>query len=119
IERHVTGRLPWHVHEPRARDREPDHARVLEALAQAVPACEATLRRVAEASGSSEPMTTAVSVAYMVWPALYLVSTGDAAAYLLRRGQLYALGDGRDGTGGAGGAHPPAAGQARAIHIPL
>jgi serine/threonine protein phosphatase PrpC len=63
-------------------------------LASALEQADADLRRAASASPPSargQQMGTTATLAYFLWPELYVAHAGDSRCYLLRQGELHQL----------------------------
>ena len=86
---HALSMLPWL---PSTSEPSPE---VLDSFADglrnAVADAQAHLRKVAERKGLGESVGTTLTVAYVVWPALYVVHVGDSRGYLMREGTLQRL----------------------------
>lgn len=83
--RYVLGTMPWFY---RLGDEDHDLG---EQLRDAVEACQEDVAK----AGASEPghgrMGTTLTLAYVLWPRMYVVHAGDTRAYLLRGGNLHQL----------------------------
>ena len=80
--RSVLGTMPWFF-------RIEDHEEDLEGeLKKILEKCQLKLQADAEENPSREGMGTALTMAYVSWPRLYVVHVGDARCYLLRAGRL-------------------------------
>jgi serine/threonine protein phosphatase PrpC len=74
--------LPWFF---RLKDDEGD----LEGdLKRAMEKCQASIERDAAQNPERQGMGSTLTMAYILWPALYAVHVGDSRAYLFRRGHL-------------------------------
>jgi protein phosphatase len=62
-----------------------------EGLRAALQKAQARIRRVAKRKGLNEDLGTTLTMAYVVWPDLYLVHVGDSRAYLFRDDVLHRL----------------------------
>jgi protein phosphatase len=60
-------------------------------LKKAVEHAQRRISQVAARKGLSPDLGTTLTMAYVVWPALYLVHVGDSRAYLHRSGELFRL----------------------------
>lgn len=60
-------------------------------LRAALKKAQARIRRVAKRKGLNEDLGTTLTMAYVVWPDLYLVHVGDSRAYLFRDDKLHRL----------------------------
>lgn len=52
---------------------------------------EHRLRRIAERRGIESSFGSAITLAYILWPDLYVVHVGDSRCYLFRDGRLYRI----------------------------
>jgi protein phosphatase len=75
--------LPWFF-----RLREEEEHDLSDELTAAVKACQTAVRKAADADPARGRMGTTVTLAYVLWPRLYVVHAGDTRAYLLRGGRL-------------------------------
>ena len=86
---HALSILPWLPSTARPSQE------VLESFSQglrdAVVDAQMHLRKVAARKGLGDSVGTTLTVAYVVWPALYLVHVGDSRAYLMRGDTLQRL----------------------------
>lgn len=64
---------------------------VRNALGHALDIGDTTVRGQHHAPGGVEGMGTTLTLAYVIWPRLYIAHAGDSAAYLLRDGKLARL----------------------------
>jgi PPM family protein phosphatase len=82
--------LPWFS--PGHSDGASAEQAVRDELVASADACESRLRRVADRKQIAQmaPGTT-LTVAYVIWPDLYILHVGDSRCYLLRGGQLIPL----------------------------
>jgi protein phosphatase len=81
--------MPWAV--SNARDATASLPGVREELFEAVSIGESNVRQAATRPDASPRMGTTLTLAYLVWPHLYLAHVGDSRCYLLRGGQLTRL----------------------------
>ena len=63
----------------------------LEDLKSALAFTQEKIRQAAEAAPSQPPMGTTITLAYVVWPQVYLIHVGDSRAYVFRGGQMIRL----------------------------
>ncbi len=86
---HALSILPWLPNNTRPSQE------VLESFSQglrdAVVDAQNHLRKVAARKGLGESVGTTLTVAYVVWPALYMVHVGDSRGYLMRGDTLQRL----------------------------
>jgi serine/threonine protein phosphatase PrpC len=79
--------MPWVA----PRTRQESLPGVREELAEAVSVGESNVREAATRPNASAKMGTTLTMAYVLWPHLYLAHVGDSRCYLLRGGQLTRL----------------------------
>jgi PPM family protein phosphatase len=60
-------------------------------LKSALDQSQAAIQAEAEAMPDRDSMGTTVTMAYVIWPRLYVVHAGDSRCYLFRRGKLHQL----------------------------
>jgi serine/threonine protein phosphatase PrpC len=83
--RSVLGAMPWFL-------RQEEHAADLaKELSKVFEKCELTIQADVEENPSLRGMGTTLTMAYLVWPWLYVVHVGDARAYLLRGSDLHQI----------------------------
>ncbi len=78
--------MPWSL--PRSRD---DSKVLARGLREAVRQCQSEMRRVASEGTGHRGMGTTLTMAYVVWPNLFVVHVGDSRMYALRESQLYQI----------------------------
>lgn len=78
--------MPWAIGHDDA-----SHDELADGLRRAVASAQARIRRVARRKNAPQNLGTTLTMAYVVWPNLYLVHVGDSRAYLFRQGELYRL----------------------------
>ncbi len=78
--------MPWVL-----RNTECDRDELSAGLRGAIESAQQRMRRVARRKGVNTNLGTTLTMAYVVWPELYLVHVGDSRAYLFRDGQLHRL----------------------------
>jgi protein phosphatase len=83
---YVLNRLTWLMHDEASVDQEFESH-----LKQALAACQSRIEHEANAVPQWRGMGSTVTLAYLVWPRMYLVHVGDSRCYLLRDGQLQQL----------------------------
>jgi protein phosphatase len=64
---------------------------LIQVLREGVRRCEAAIHSYREATVEGTRMGTTMTLAYILWPNMYLVHAGDSRGYLLRQGQLQQL----------------------------
>lgn len=83
--RFVLGTMPWFFHhEDRGPDLEKELSKVFER-------CELTIQADVEENPSHRGMGTTLTLAYLLWPWVYIVHVGDTRAYLLRGPELHQI----------------------------
>lgn len=76
--------MPWFL-----RLDESYESDLTDELRAALDSCQVAVQNAAEAKDSEHPlMGTTLTIAYVVWPRLYVVHVGDSRAYLFRGGEL-------------------------------
>lgn len=83
---YVLNTMPWFF---RLDERLGDE--LTQVLREGVRRCEATIHTYREATVEGTRMGTTMTLAYILWPNMYLVHAGDSRGYLLRQGQLQQL----------------------------
>src|SRR5512145_1749405 len=83
--------IPWFVVDAQPRKPAMSLPGLREQLAGAVSAGESNVRQVASQPNVSSRMGTTLTLAYIVWPNLYIAHVGDSRCYLLRQGRLLQL----------------------------
>jgi protein phosphatase len=81
--RFIRETMPWFV---RLGPDEMDQAE--DALQAIVQRCHRAVRQAAQADPEQRGMGTTLTLAYVVWPQLWVVHAGDSRCYLLRDGKL-------------------------------
>jgi len=79
---HVLNAMPWAQHLD-AGHPDPD-----EELRAALEACQRRLEAAAGRDPGRQRMGTTLTMAYLLWPRLYVVHAGDSRCYLMRGGRL-------------------------------
>jgi protein phosphatase len=82
---YVLQSMPWFY---RSRSADGDQEEELKA---AVAACQRAVAAAGAADPGRDRMGTTLTLAYVLWPQLYVIHAGDSRAYLLRAGQLHRL----------------------------
>jgi PPM family protein phosphatase len=87
---HITSAMPWLLI-PGSDDDQRDNQRILDDLEHVITRCELRLQTVADCYGLGEAQVSTMTLAYAVWPNLYVVHAGSSRCYLFRGGRLYQL----------------------------
>jgi protein phosphatase len=83
MQHHVLNAMPWFF---RLQDcRESDF---IDELKASLESCQQSIERAAEANPARRGMGTTLTMAYVLWPRLYVVHAGDSRCYLFRSGRL-------------------------------
>jgi len=81
---YVLNIMPWFF-----RLDDDNEADLTDELRAALERCHGAVREAAESDESADPrMGTTLTIAYVVWPRLYVVHVGDSRCYLFRRPEL-------------------------------
>ena len=83
LEHYVLNTMPWFFH--LQQDQETD---LQDELKSAMEACHKNIQTVAAAHPEQRGMGTTLTMAYLLWPRLYVVHVGDSRCYLLRSPRL-------------------------------
>ena len=83
IAKYVLNSMPWFF--SLAHDHDDDQR---EELLSAMAECEEALEAEAAADPALARMGTTLTMAYLIWPRMYVVHIGDSRCYLLRDGRL-------------------------------
>lgn len=83
VTNYVLNTMPWFF---RLDDTHEDDLR--EELKSAVERAQTTVHRLSEGSSRRKGMGTTLTMAYVLWPRLYVVHVGDTRCYVLRRQEL-------------------------------
>src|SRR5262249_35591209 len=70
------------------RLRQDDEEQFLDDLKHALAYCQERVRAEGERVPGRRGMGTTLTMAYLIWPRLYVVHAGDSRCYLLRKGRL-------------------------------
>src|SRR5262245_805761 len=81
---YVLGTLPWFF-----RLREGDEEHFLDDLRQALAFCQERLQAEARRVPAARGMGTTLTMAYLIWPRVYVVHAGDSRCYLRRGDRLW------------------------------
>lgn len=79
LERYLLNTMPWFFQ--LREDQEDD---LLDELRSAMEACQHSIERAAAAHPEQRGMGTTLTMAYLLWPRLYIVHVGDSRCYLFR-----------------------------------
>jgi serine/threonine protein phosphatase PrpC len=85
LARYVLTTMPWFTNRT---DEDDDPG---EDLRAALEACQKAVRAAAEAEPGHDRMGTTLTLAYVLWPRLYVIHAGDSRAYLVRDGRLHQI----------------------------
>lgn len=83
---HVLNRLSWFLY-----DTQEDDAEFEKQLKQGLLACQRTIERETSAIPQRRGMGSTLTLAYIVWPRMFVVHVGDSRCYLLRDGMMQRL----------------------------
>lgn len=83
LEYYVLNTMPWFFHLPDC-----DTSDLGEELKSALEACHRTITHAASNRPEQRGMGTTLTMAYILWPRLYVVHVGDSRCYLLRPPKL-------------------------------
>ncbi len=83
LEHYVLNTMPWFFR--LQHDQEND---LIEELKAALETCQESITRAAAANPNQRGMGTTLTMAYIVWPRLYIVHVGDSRCYLFRPPRL-------------------------------
>jgi protein phosphatase len=81
--RYVLNIMPWFFGLTDAREDE-----LMDELKAALQRCQKSVLRAAESEGGDSRMGTTLTMAYVLWPRLYVVHAGDSRCYLSRASSL-------------------------------
>jgi len=83
LTRYVLNTMPWffRLNESLESDRK-------EELVSALEECQRSIEVAAEGSAANRGMGTTLTMAYVIWPRLYIVHVGDSRCYLFRQARL-------------------------------
>jgi protein phosphatase len=76
--------LPWFFR----LEQDSDEEFVLE-LRAAMEKCEQTIKTESNAISGREGMGTTLTLAYVIWPRVYVIHAGDSRCYLIRDSKLW------------------------------
>lgn len=83
LEHYLLNTMPWFF-----QLREDQENDLLDELKSAMEACQNSIERAAAARPEQRGMGTTLTMAYLLWPRLYVVHVGDSRCYLLRPPRL-------------------------------
>jgi protein phosphatase len=83
LEHYILNTMPWFF-----RLQEDQESDLLEELKFAMEACQKSLETAAAARPEQRGMGTTLTMAYLLWPRLYVVHVGDSRCYLCRPPRL-------------------------------
>jgi protein phosphatase len=83
MQHHVLNAMPWffRLHDCREDD-------FIDELKASMESCQQSIERAAAANPARRGMGTTLTMAYVLWPRLYVVHAGDSRCYLFRGGRL-------------------------------
>jgi PPM family protein phosphatase len=88
---YITSAMPWILTDEDEEGGPVPRERVLDNLKRVLVRCEHRLRRVAEARGIESSLTTAITLAYVMWPDLYVAHAGESRCYIFRDHRLHRI----------------------------
>ena len=88
VAQYITSTMSWTLNDPVEDDDRSLQQRVVDELCYVLPRCQHHLRRVAEERGIGAPHSSTLTLAYVLWPDLYVVHAGSSRCYLFRDGYL-------------------------------
>jgi PPM family protein phosphatase len=83
---YVLHTLPWFFGVSRAREDD-----MLGVLGAAMNACQQKIEQESAKNGELQGMGTTLTMAYIIWPRMYVVHAGDSRCYLVRGGRITQL----------------------------
>jgi protein phosphatase len=83
VEHYVLNTMPWFF-----RLQESHENDLQEELKAAMEACQRSIEAAAQANPERRGMGTTLTMAYVIWPRLYVVHVGDSRCYLFRPPKL-------------------------------
>lgn len=86
VNQYVLHAMPWFL-----GLAESTESQLEQELVQAVRRCQEVMEAELEADAGREGMGTTVTLAYIAWPAMYVVHVGDSRCYVLRDGHLHQI----------------------------
>ncbi len=86
VVRYILNTMPWffRLEEGREEDLEDELKAVLEE-------CQRTVKAAGDAPSGHKTMGTTLTLAYLIWPRLYVVHAGDSRCYVRRDGKLHPI----------------------------
>lgn len=88
VAQYITSTMSWTLNSPAEDDDRSVQQRVVDELCYVLPRCQHHLRRVAEERGIGAPRGSTLTLAYVLWPDMYVVHAGSSRCYLFRDGYL-------------------------------
>jgi PPM family protein phosphatase len=88
---YITSAMPWILTDEDEEGGQVSRERVLENLKRVLVRCEHRLRRVVEARGVESSLPTAITLAYVMWPDLYVAHAGESRCYIFRDHRLHRI----------------------------
>jgi protein phosphatase len=88
---YITSAMPWILTDEDEEGGPVPRERVLDNLKRVLVRCEHRLRRVAEARGIESSLATAITLAYVMWPDLYVAHAGESRCYIFRDHRLHRI----------------------------
>lgn len=88
---YITSAMPWILTDENEDGGQVPREQVLENMKRVLVRCEHRLRRMAEVRGIESSPATAITLAYVMWPDLYVVHAGDSRCYIFRDDQLHRI----------------------------
>jgi serine/threonine protein phosphatase PrpC len=85
VAHYVLNTMPWFL---RLQERADQEADLHEELKGALEECQNRVEAAAATAAERRKMGTTLTMAYLLWPRLYVVHAGDSRCYLLRQGRL-------------------------------
>ncbi len=86
ISNYVLHTMPWFFRLSEDHDED-----LQDELLQALGQCELSLQKESDAHPEHKNLATTLTLAYLLWPRLYLVHVGDSRAYLIRNSHIQQL----------------------------
>ena len=87
LRQHVLDAFPWLLH----IDGSTEETRLLQALKEAFHCCQDRIRNSEQEEAARHGMGTTLTLAYVLWPKVFVVHAGDSRCYLQRNDRLERL----------------------------